>query len=196
MTVQDQYFVVKSTSDSPMFGWNQPSGDYGMGYPLMSTEPVKLKVSENAGPEPNWRDFHALDGAAISDRLKRVLEPLDLYGVEYVPADVETPSAPSVQAPTYWFWHVWNEITCVDRAHSVLELSPRGRIISIDKLVLDEPLLGRFERRKTLIFRLREKPSTLIVHRLLKEAIEQAGATGMRFFPAREWSSNAIFVER
>lgn len=189
--IQDEYYVVET--DSWAFGWDQPSGDYGMGKPVRDPTPVKLKITSRSGERPTWCDVHELDGMAISDKVKRTLEGLDLYGVEFVQAEVRNPSEPFSEAPAYWFLHVWNEIECLDRENCDLKCSKRGRIFSIERLTLDEWTLERLEPRKRMVFRLSEKPSTLLVHQSVKEAIEAVGATGTRFFPAREWNNDAVF---
>ncbi len=88
--MQDEYYVVET--DSWAFGWDEPSGDYGMGKPVGDPTPVMLKITSRAGKSPSWCDVHELDGLAISDRIERALEALDLYGVEYVRSEVRNPS--------------------------------------------------------------------------------------------------------
>lgn len=189
--IQDEYYVVET--DSWMFGWDQPSGPYGMGKPVGDPTPVKLKITSRAGKNPTWSDVHEMDGMAVSGKVKEALESLDLYGVEFVPAEVRNPSEPSASPPAYWFMHVWNEIQCLDRENCELTCSKRGRIFSIDKMALSEWTLERLEPRKRMIFYLSEKISTLLVHQSVKEAIESVGATGAKFFLAKEWNNDLIF---
>lgn len=191
--MQDEYFVVESTKVSPNFGWDESSGQYALGRPVGDPREVQLKVSQ--GNQPTWSDYHEISGgAAISEGLVEALEPLDLYGVEYVPAQVRDADNPFNHVPKYWLMHVWNRIACLDRENSDVECSRRsGRIFSIDRLVLRELSLKYLELRKRMIFCLTEKPSTLLVHKSLKEAMESVGSTGIRFFPAIEWNNDVVF---
>jgi hypothetical protein len=58
----------------------------------------------------------------------------------------------------------------------------------IDRLALKEERLG-----DTLCFRLGERPSTVIVHRRVKEAIEAARITGPVFLPAEGYRECRVF---
>ncbi|MDZ7923889.1 MAG: hypothetical protein U5M23_07455 [Marinagarivorans sp.] len=83
----------------------------------------------------------------ISFPLARILEKLDIYGIQLIPAKVRNPKDPFSELHDYCFVHVWNRISCIDKAQSELEYlddnDPNGMIFSIDKFVIDESILGR-----------------------------------------------------
>lgn len=193
--LQAEYYVVESENNDnyPMFSWDQSSGDYGLGKPIQYIEPLKFRLGDPISPKFEWVDFHEAPQPVISPLLARVLAPLDIYGIQLIPARVRNSKDPFSALHDYWFMHVWNRISCMDRALSEVELYDDGNIFSIDKFILDEKTLGLFELRKRLIFELAENTSVLLVHQSIKDAIESANPKGIRFIPATQWNSDSTF---
>jgi hypothetical protein len=124
------------------------------------------------------------------------LMPLNLYGVQFIPAKVRDPKdkSPFAEVKDYWFIHVWNRIACLDKDKSDFDMSKSGRtMFGINELILDEKILGLFELRQRLIFELTEKTSVLLVHKTIKDTIESVSPKGCRFFKAKDWYSDIVF---
>ncbi|MEM9102366.1 MAG: DUF1629 domain-containing protein [Pseudomonadota bacterium] len=194
--LQDEYYVIERESNDnyPLFSWDQRSGKFGLGKPIEIKEPVKLRLGEPISANFEWVDFHRLPACVFSKRITDVLKPMQLYGIQLVPAKVRNPKGLSDEPRDYWFMHVWNRITCLDREQSELDIDEvDGRIWSIEKLVLDEEVLGLVELKKRQVFELTEDTSTLLIHQSVKDAILSVNPVGCRFFKATEWNSDIVF---
>ncbi len=192
--LQDEYYVMESENNDnyPMFSWDQKSGEFGMGKPVEGKGPLKFRLDDPA-PGFEFADYHESPAPVVSRRILDALLPLDLYGVQFVPAKVRNPRDPSSEPRDYWFVHVWNRIACLDEEESELELYDDGTIFGIEELVLDEGKLEEVEPDKRMVFELAEKATLILVHESVKEAIESADPTGVRFFRAAEWYSDIAF---
>lgn len=195
--LQDDYYVMERENNDnyPLFAWDQRESEYNLGKPVEYVEPVKFRLAEPIPPSPEWVDYHELPNPVISKLVLDALLPLDLYGVQFIPAKVRNPNDASAEPHDYWFMHVWNRIACLDKEKSELEVLPSGRIFNIDKLVLNENTLDMFELNKRMIFGLTEKTSVVLVHQHIKDAISSVQPKGVRFFKANEWNSDLIFSE-
>jgi len=195
--LQEEYYIIESQNNDnyPMFSWDQLSGDFGMGRSIEFKESIKMRLGDPISPNFEWVDYHEVPAPVVSKRIADVLFPMDIYGIQLVPAKVRNPKdkSPFAEVKDYWFIHVWNRIACLDRENSELELYDDGAIFGIEELILDENTLGLFELRKRLIFELTEKTSILLVHQTIKDAIESVSPKGCRFFKASEWYSDIVF---
>ncbi|WP_444996647.1 imm11 family protein [Aliikangiella sp. IMCC44359] len=190
----DEYYVIESSKDSCLFSWDEKSGEFGMGKPVKYTEPVKLRLGEPIPANPEWLDYHELPKPVISKLLYDALAPLNIYGVQYVPARVRNPKDPYAEIQHYCFWHIWNRIACLDKKNSELDIDEvDGSIWDIEELVLDESVLAHIELEKRLTFELGEKHSVILVHQTVKDAMLSVNPKGVRFFKASEWNSDITF---
>jgi hypothetical protein len=193
--LQNEYYVIESENNDnyPLFSWDQTSGAFGMGKPVEFKEPVKFRLGDPLSPNFEWVDYHESPSPVVSKLIVNALLPLELYGVQFVPAKVRNPRDPFSEPRDYWFIHVWNRIACLDKENSEIELYDDGTIFGIDKLVLNEKTLAMFELRKRMIFELAEDISVILVHQRVKDAIESVHPKGVRFFKAKEWNSDKTF---
>ncbi len=190
---QAEYYILESNKDSCLFSWDQRSGKFGMGKPAEYTEPVKMRLGEPIPDQPNYLDLHEAPAPVVSKSVAEVLAPLNIYGIQLVPAHVRHSKDPFSDIQHYWFIHIWHRISCLDRDKSELELLRTGSIFGIDKLVIDEKALDSFELKNRLIFELAEKTSIVFIHQSIKEAIMSVNPTGFRFINATEWHSDIAF---
>lgn len=191
--MQADYFVLgrARSQHHPLLAWDQSSLAFRKGTPVPITEPIKLTLGEPVPPQPVMVDHHSLPQPVVSPRLKNVLEQMQLHGVQLVPADVRAGDI----VLRYWLLHFWHRIGCMDRERSQFTLSPSGRVLlSLDRLVLDENVLGDVPLPKRLAFRL-AGAGVHLVHRAVVDRV--MGLTpppeGLRFIPVPEWNDSAGF---
>lgn len=196
--IADEYFVLERENNDnyPLFSWDQPSGEFGLGRPVKHEGPIKLRLGEPISPNFQWADFHETPAPVVSENIVRILAPLNIYGMQLVPAKVRNPKTPFSEEKDYWLVHVWNRIVCLDKEQSVLDVDEvDGRIWSIDKLVLDERTLSSFDVSKRLVFNLTESTSVTLIHQSVRDAILATNPIGVRFFAANEWNSDSSFSD-
>ncbi len=194
--LQAEYYVIESENYKPYpsFALDQKSVGTGQGVPIQYTEPLKLRFRDPIPSKFELVDFHEAPEPIISFPLARILEKLDIYGIQLIPAKVRNPKDPFSELHDYCFVHVWNRISCLDKTQSIITTNKAGDIIwGIEKFVLDEQPLGKFELRKRLIFELAENTSVLLMHQSIKDAIESINPKGIRFIPATQWNSDSTF---
>ncbi|MDF3819706.1 hypothetical protein P3G55_07350 [Leptospira sp. 96542] len=193
--LQDNYYVIESENNDqyPMFSWDQANDDFGIGVPAIGSGSVMFRLGEPIPPKAEWVDYHVAPSPVISSLIADVLAPKDIYGVQLIPAVVRNPRDPFGEIRDYWFMHVWNRISCLDKQKSVVEYFKDGNIFSIDELVLDDGVLSKIELSKRLVFELSEKNSVLLVHESIKNLILSVSPRGCRFFKISDWNSDCTF---
>ena len=195
--LQDEYYVIdrENNDNYPLLTWDQSESEYGFGKPAENIKPVEFRLGEPIPKKFELVDYHKAPEPVVSKRIVDALMPLDLYGVQFVPAKVRYHKDPFMELPDYWFLHVWNRISCLDKDESELDLYSDGMIFGINKLVLDEKTLSMFDLPKRSMFALSEDISVLLVHESVKDAIESVQPRGVRFFKATEWNSDICFED-
>jgi hypothetical protein len=197
--LQAEYYVIESENYKPYpsFACDQSGYMYGLGVPIVFDEPLKFRLRDPIPKKFELVDFHEAPEPVISLALAEILEKLDIYGIQLIPAKVRNPKDPFSELHDYCFMHVWNRIACLDKKESEIEYldddDPDGMIFSIDKLVMNDAALQKIELKKRLIFELAEKTSILLMHQSIKDAIESINPKGIRFIPATTWNSDSTF---
>lgn len=190
--MQTEYFVIMRAGPSsyPLLDWDELGLDFLRPAPVDATRPVQLKLGSPVPRNPVMVDYHSLPDPVVSERVKAVLEGLALHGVQFVPADVKV-------APTdvrrYWLLHVFNWIACIDRQRSALSFYSDGDVLGIDKLVLDEAVLGEFPLERRKVFALAESPATHLFHESVVERVLALQPEGVRFLRVDQWNDSAGF---
>src|SRR5690606_26185128 len=195
MLQAENYVIVSENyKPYPSFACDQSGYMYGLGVPIVFDEPLKFRLRDTIPKKFELHDFHEAPEPVISLALAEILEILDIYGIQLIPAKVRNPKDPFSELHDYCFMHVWNRIACLDKTQSVITTNKAGTLIwGIDKFVLDEQALGKFELQNRLIFELAEKTSILLMHQSIKDAIESINPKGIRFIPATTWNSDSTF---
>ena len=192
--MQTDYFVIESAANSahPLLQWDEEALEFRRPEPVVRSEPVRLVLGSPVPRNPMMVDHHSLPQPVFSARIKEALEPLGLHGVQFVPADVKVTPA---DVRRYWVLHVYNEIRCLDRQQSVCSFYSDGDVLSIEKLVLDERVLGELPLERRRLFVLAETLSTYVVHHSLVERL--LGLTpppeGIRVVRVDRWNDSAGF---
>jgi hypothetical protein len=120
-----------------------------------------------------------VDWVLISERVKQVLEKLEVKGVQFLPIRVVRKET-GEEVPGYWVLHVWKQISALDEEHTVY-FEPRDEKypqLDIIKVALRKEAIGKAE-----IFRLKERKVSIYVSRRVKERLEEMGATGFKWIP-------------
>ncbi|MVT71677.1 DUF1629 domain-containing protein [Bradyrhizobium cajani] len=149
----------------------------GRGFPPFP-EPPRLVIDNSLGRAPrDWELFH--DYWLASDRMKNLLERLDLEGVRFVRC--ETRYRDGRAAPTYWLCDVIRVLDAVDEAKSVLKIehpTPDRKVYNLSgrsSLLFKEDSVGAAH-----IFRLCFYPM-IVCDQVVKDACKEAGMRGIGF---------------
>lgn len=149
---------------------------------------ILLTVDEKA---KDVHDFPPCDIHGPSRTLmfsKRFIELLIGMGVDNIQyLDAEVTYEPTGQKLPYKVANVVGIISGLDMGASDVVLSPQDNIIDIEEMCFDESKLSGHK-----IFRLQEHIMLLIVHRSIKEAVENAGLTGFMFLADDEYEPGMI----
>lgn len=190
--MQTDYFVIMRAGPSsyPLLEWDELRLGFARPAPVNITTPIKLRLGAPVPRAPVMVDYHSLPTPVVSERIKDVLEPLDLFGLQLVPADVKVKPD---DVRRYWLLHVFNRIGCIDRQRSVCKFYSEGDALSINKLVLDEEVLQEIPLERRNVFRLAEATSTHIFHESVVERVLALQPEGVRFIRVDQWSDSAGF---
>lgn len=191
--MQTEYFVIESaaSNDYPMLAWDEYIASYGGPKPFKPLgRPIKLRLGKPVPRNPIMVDHHELPQPVFSPRIKEALEPLNVHGVQFIPADVMV-KAEDVRP--YWIAYVYNWIACMDRQLSTFKMTSHGLILSLPKLVLDEKVLQEIPLERRSVFRLKETPSTHVFHESMVEKVLALQPEGLRFIRVDRWSDSAAF---
>lgn len=147
-------------------------------------EPPRLVIDKSLGRAPrDWELFH--DYWLASDRMKILLETLDLEGVRFVRC--ETRYRDGRAAPTYWLCDVIRVLDAVDEERSVLKIdypTPDRKVYDLSArscLLFKEDSVGAAH-----IFRLRFYPM-IVCDQVVKDACKEAGMRGIGFTDATKY---------
>jgi hypothetical protein len=129
---------------------------------------------------------------AGSEKLKQFFEQRDIYGVQFIPVEVNHKKNGDI-VKGYFAMKVWNVLPAVDKNnYEGGELDRFERITNIKKFSLDTKLLESIPLEKRLVFYLHER-SFFIIHQSIYEALQKENFTGVKYFRVDEWDSNVAF---
>lgn len=143
------------------------------------------KLADNPADFPPC-DIHMLDsGYLFSERFIELLNNMSVDNIQYFDAKVIYEPT-GLQFP-YKAANVIGKVSGLDLDGSVVELSRKGNIIAIRTMKLDE---NKMQGQK--IVRLHESVMLIVVHRSIKEAVENSGLTGFMFVADDEYDPSMI----
>lgn len=156
--------------------------------------PLEIEFDTPYPKKPEMADILDLSSTCVlSEKIKLLFEKLNLNKMQFFPTTIITNKKVKIDAEHYIF-HCWNGIPAVDKDNYEGDpIDEDGEIVTLEKFSLDSNVLADIELKDRLVFRLAETPSFIIVHKTIKEAIENEQATGFRFYPIAKWSPSAIF---
>ncbi len=199
----EEYYVMKvdGADNHPILAW----GETDM-IPFLYCNEIKLEDLEELPlevmfttpypPNPKMADnLYIMGSAVLSEKLKLLFERLNIPKIQFIPTVVTTNKKERIEKGHYIF-HCWNGIPAIDKDNYEGDpVDEDGEIGTLKKFSLDSNILTGIELKDRLVFRLAETPSFIIVHKSVKEAIENEHATGFRFYQIAKWSPSAIFDE-
>jgi hypothetical protein len=144
---------------------------------------------------PKLADFHFLKESApvISERLKNVLESLNLKDMQFLPAIIRDKSGEEHSG--YYIIHVVNLIKCMDKEKSVWEpnVYQPGEAFSVDKLVLDNEVLDKIPLEERLVFAVWENSLKVLYHYSVVEKLLEIDPKGMTIYRLSKYDSSLPF---
>jgi hypothetical protein len=164
---------------------------------LLSTEPIgqnvqplRLALQAPVPRRVTMADHHKDPNPIVSDKIKDAIEYLARDSVEFVPAQIETPTA----IYPYWILHSLNFNDVLDRENSEFRLLLGSEKIQwIKKLFIDYNKLSKIDKKDRMVFKLGHSSVVWLWHEEVVRAIEEVSPTGIRFTPADGYSQDSIF---
>ncbi len=197
----EEYYRMDSdgADNHPLLAWGSTSRRLFIWIKEIDSSKLKLPSEiEFDSPyprKPEMADILDLSSTYVfSEKIKLLFEKLQIPKLQFIPATIITNKKQKVEG--HYIFHCWNGIAAVDKQNYVGNpVDEDGLITTLEKFSLDSNALADIELKDRLVFRLEEMPSFFIVHKSVKEAIENEQATGFRFYNIEKWSPSAIFEE-
>jgi hypothetical protein len=131
-------------------------------------------------------DYHSLPNSVFSRKIYDVLNGLNIFGIQLLPAEITHNKTKEVYSD-YWIIYIYNKIQCLDMKNAKYKLDSEKEVSEITKLVLDKNILSKIPLEKRLVFSLQEDVSKYIYHKSVVDAIMSVNPTGIRFTPVEDW---------
>ncbi|MDR2924541.1 MAG: hypothetical protein LBU76_01050 [Azoarcus sp.] len=163
--------------------------------PDFSIQKIEMCCAAPKPKKPELVNFHSVaDVLAFENSLYAILEPLELYNVQFIPASIEVKKGTGIDG--YWLMHNYNHVECMDLEKSDCEISPRTEKVSwIRKIVLSPEKLSKVPLEKRLFFRMKEDYPTHLVHKSVVDKIMAINPKGVKFTPVETWKQGMQFDE-
>lgn len=148
---------------------------------------VLLKVDKKAENPADFPpgDIHSLDsGYLFSARFIELLKKLNVDNIQYF--DAKVTYEPTGRQLPYKAANIIGIVSGLDLDNSTVEFD-EDIIIDIERMCFDENKMQGLK-----MFRLNESIMHIVVHRSIKEAIEEAGFTGFLFVTDEEYEPGMI----
>lgn len=148
------------------------------GKPVPNPQPTSFTYS---APVPRGKltvgdYFWAVGDSVFSKRVIEVLTPMNIGGVQIIPATVFSNKGERYE--DFFYLHIWRHIEAMDKEKS--DFKYKYERYSIDRFVLDRKALAKIPLEERLIFKTREDRESLF-HRSIVEAIMDTDPVGVVF---------------
>jgi hypothetical protein len=203
MTQEFDYYMIASAgnADFPLLECDDEVNPRALRFlaydePAEIESPVALCFNEDTTTKnPRMADYHHLSGAAVfSQKIYDVLAPLNLDGVQFVPAVVNGNKGEKYE--NYWIQHTFKPIECFDKEESVYEtddFADDGSWDNVEKVSLNKKQLAKIPLEKRLIFVSKETSRFELYHKSVVDAIMAVNPEGLTFIPVEEWHEGIQF---
>ncbi len=197
----EEYYVMKvdGADNHPILAWGETDMIPFLYIKEIENDdlefPLELEFDTPYPKKPEMADILDISSTCVfSEKIKLLFEKLQIPQVQFIPATIVTNKKQKIEG--HYIFHCWNGIPAVDKENYEGDpVDEDGEIVTLEKFSLDSKVLSDIEQENRLVFRLAETPSFIIVHKSIKEAIENEQATGFRFYSIAKWSPSAIFEE-
>jgi hypothetical protein len=189
-----EYFLLEYTGNEyPMLEFSSDDQD---DFELFKTEPVEQKepfefrFAKPVPRNPQMGDYHYFEYVVFSNRIKEVLQKLNIPKIEYLDAEISDKKGNIHDE--YCILHICNRISCMDKDKSIWTptLIDKNKPREIKKLVLDTICIETISLQERLIFALKEHSSYYLFHESVVDAITAINPKGLRFVNVESWHSN------
>ncbi|MFV0329890.1 MAG: imm11 family protein [Dysgonomonas sp.] len=192
---EEYFYMIPFGADYPSLDFVNSMTDSFLLYEkfaLDESHVFRFRFEDPVPRNPKMGDAHGnAQHLIISDRIKKVLEAMNLKDVQYLPATIEGGKNNEI-FEGYRALHIHNLIRCMDREKSDFK-ERDGSIVRIKKLVLDSEALGKIPLEERLVFALGEKRLFMFFHKSVVEKILAINPEGVKFAPAHKWNSKSLF---
>lgn len=160
--------------------------------PIKTIKLVEMKFGGPSPKSPLIMDMHG-DGVIelVSDRIYNVLSPLNICGIQLLPATYLDPKSKTVY-DKFFFLHIHNYIKCLDLEKTDI-VGDADFILAINRIVLDENILSNIPLADRLVFRLEEDRPFQLFHKSIVDKIMEVNPTGLRFVKVEDYNPGSAF---
>ena len=153
--------------------------------------PLQLEFSQ---PYPKLSELadilHIPNGFVVSEKVKRCIEKMNIYGTQFFPIDVKQYRAKKAEG--YYFFRIWNRISAIDKNNYVGDKPNQyGTIYNLEKFSLDKTVMEKISLGKRLAFHLKESTTKRLIHQSVYDALMAENVTGGSFFRMDRWGDDA-----
>lgn len=198
----DEYFFIglAEISNSPMLTLDDDFvEDYAIPFlharPIKYSELIRLKFSEPVPRKPKMVDYHSFStpSPVVSEKLKSAIEATQAKEVQFVPVLIRDKSDDLIEG--YSVIKICKSINCANMEESKYNLALNGKILSFDKLVLDNDKLDEIPLEDRLIFAVGEKKTYIAYHISVIEKMLATEPVGMNVYRVSGWDPGLPFRE-
>ena len=192
---QEYFYMVPVGSNHPLLNTILSDDSFMLHeiHALNENYLVRFRFGAPLPRKPELADVHNdAYQLVISDKIKNVMQTMQLKDVQYLPATIKNPKTEEV-FEGYWVLHIYNMIYCMNKEKSKFKAHNNGRIVSINKLILNNEILNEIPLEERLVFALGEKRLQMLFHASIVEKIVALKPKGMMFCPLEKWSESFPF---
>lgn len=146
-------------------------------------EVMEFTFSEPYFARPVIGDYFSQPESVISDKLKKILSSLNIFGIQLIPAMITSNKGDIFK--DYFYIHIYNMINAMDKLNS--KFDEGDDCYFVDKFKLDENILKNIPLEERLIFKLGEDHTIMLYHRSIVEALMTVKPTGLKFIKVEDW---------
>jgi hypothetical protein len=134
--------------------------------------------------KPVIGDYFSQPESIVSEKIKNVLEPLQVKTIQLIPATVTSNKGEVYEG--FYYIHLYKIIRAMDMKTSEYEQLSGGSY-SIDRFNLDNAILEKIPLEERLIFRLDEYKTMKLYHKSIVDAIMAVNPVGVQFTKVEDW---------
>ena len=129
-------------------------------------------------------DYFSQTESIVSEKIKLAMEPLNIKGIQLIPATVESNKGGVYE--DFYYVHIYHFIEAMDKENSNYELSQYG-MYHIDSFKLDTKVLEKIPLEERLVFKLKEGETKKLYHKSVVDVIMATNPEGVQFIKVENW---------